>query len=178
MSTEFGARAETNIDNGRAYALLHRLGLPRASSSAAPRVATLFERLDARFGDAIVATGVLGLLFALALLWTGDIAAAQWYGPLAAYFVLPGLEAMFVADRGATPGKAYKRMRVASLWSPTGAPTRTQAFVRAIILQSMALSLLWWWPLVFVYALSMFTNRDRRGPHDLLAGTVVIRQVR
>ena len=140
-----------------------------------PRVATFYERLDARFGDAIVATGVLGLLFALALLWTGDVAAAQWYGPLVAYFVLPGLEAACVAHRGATPGKALKGMRVASLKSPTGAPTRTQAFVRAIVLQSLTFSLFLWLPLVVLYAIAPFTNRDRRGLHDLVASTIVIR---
>lgn len=179
MSTDYGARAETNIDNGRAHALLQAIGLrPHTSSVAAPRVATVNERIDARFADAILAVAILGVLFALALLWTGDIAAARWYGPVAAYFVLPIVEFMCIAYRGATPGKALKRMRVASVWSATGAPTQTQAFVRAIVVQMLVLSLIAWWPLVFLYVLSPFTNRDRRGLHDLVAGTVVIRDRR
>lgn len=164
MSTEYGARVETRIDNERAHALL------------SPRVATVYERIDARFVDGILAVGILGVLFALALLWTGDVAAARWYGPVAAYFALPMVEFVCISYRGATPGKALKRMRVASLWSATGQPTQTQAFVRAIVVQTLALSVFAWWPLVFVYVLSPFTNRDRRGLHDVAAGTVVIRQ--
>lgn len=146
-----------------------------ASSIAGPRVPTLFERLDARFVDAVLGAGVVGVVFALALLWTGDLAAAQLYAPLSAIVVLPSLEAACVLYRGATPGKTLKRMRVASLSSATGAPTYTQTLVRAAVLQSFALSLFLWWPLVIVYALTVFTNRDRRGLHDIVAGTVVIR---
>ena len=48
--------------------------------------------------------------------------------------------------------------------------------MRAIVVQTLALSVFAWWPLVFVYVLSPFTNRERRGLHDVVAGTVVIRQ--
>jgi uncharacterized RDD family membrane protein YckC len=87
------------------------------------------------------------------------------------------LEFVYISHRGATPGKTLKGMRIASLWSATGAPTQTQAFVRALVLQTLALSVVAWWPLVFLYVLSPFTNRDRRGLHDLVAGTIVVRQV-
>ena len=149
---------------------------PAAESMTGPRIATLFERLDARFADAFLGVGALGVLFAVSLLWTGDLAAAQLYAPLSAIVVLPSLEAACVLHCGATPGKALKRMRVASLSSATGAPTYAQTLVRAVVLQSMALSLFWWWPLLFVYTLSVFTNRDRRGLHDIVASTIVIRQ--
>ena len=142
---------------------------------AGPRIATPFERLDARFADAFLGAGVLGVLFAVALLWTGDLAAAQLYAPLSAIVVLPSLEAICVLHRGATPGKALKRMRIASLYSATGAPTYVQALGRAAVLQALALSLFLWWPLVFVYILTVFTNQDRRGLHDMVAGTIVIR---
>ena len=150
-----------------------------AESMAGPRRATVLERLDARFGDAVMAGGVVAVLFALALLLTGDLEAARFWGPYSAISVLPILEMLCVSHRGATPGKALKMMRIASLTSATGAPTRAQAGVRAVVLLWGLLgAVLLWWPLVLLYPLSAFTNPERRWLHDFVAGTVVIRDAR
>ena len=146
---------------------------------AGPRRATVLERLDARFGDAVLAAGVVAVLFAFALLWTGDLEAARFWGPYSALSVLPILEMTCVSHRGTTPGKAVKRMRIASLTSATGAPTRAQVAVRSVaLLWGLLGAVLLWWPLVLLYPLSAFTNPDRRWLHDFVAGTVVIRDVR
>lgn len=135
------------------------------------RVPDLFDRRRAR------AHRIDGAWWLAALIMVTTIASVGmrdvpklWLWSTAAWLVAATIdEAWWISKRGATPGHTHLGYRVVDL--TTGeAPTRSRAVLRAVVLAP----LLYIPPFQLVLALWVRASTLHRGPHDLLANTIVV----
>lgn len=108
----------------------------------------------ARVGRRLVGVVVDWLL---AVLVAGALLGGGTWTPLA---VFAGVQALFVGTAGASPGHVLVGLRAERL--DGGWPGPVRAVVRAVLLSLAVPALVW--------------DRDQRGLHDRLAGTVLVRR--
>ena len=133
-------------------------------------LANLGERLLARFGDVILGAAFVAVVFSFLLMWLEDFEAARFFAQASAFVFLPALDAICTAERGGSPGKLSKGLQVVD---PDGqVPNMLRCAVRS---GTVIVAFMVWWPLPLVVLGWAATNRERRGLHDLLAGTTVVR---
>ena len=131
-------------------------------------LATLGGRLLARFVDTVI-FGVPYLLVALAVLHLSALLTLVGFGLLAGVY-----EAVVVALWQVTPGKLVARLRVVDLRTGEAPPTgravrRAITLCGPLVLPGVGLLV------VLGYALvALLDERAWRGPHDRVAGTVVV----
>ncbi|HUR13864.1 MAG TPA: RDD family protein [Mycobacteriales bacterium] len=130
-----------------------RLGLPREGTGS---VATFSARAFAFAVDLVVAGLASGLINAFVHDPTGAQRQAAAYGFLALEHVL------LVALTGQTLGMRLLGLRVVRPAEPAPVPGLVTALLRTL-------------PLVLTAGLVAFFSRDGRGLHDVLAGSVVVR---
>lgn len=137
---------------------------------AAP--ASVGVRAIARFADVVLVMVPAYLLLApLILAVLPDARATTWVALGAAWLVVVMYETAFIAAIGQTIGKRALGLRVVAVGTG-GIPTRGAAFARALvpsILLVVGVGVGWFVP----YAWALF-QRERRGLHDLIAGTAVV----
>lgn len=144
----------------------------RALSAALMRKSTAFtwERVHARIGDVVMCASYVAMTFTIVLMWFEDFEAARSYALSAGLIGFPIIDALHTATRGGSPGKLAKGQKVVDPDGGTPAPWR--CVVRSL---KLTVAFVVWWPLAVVVVGWALTNRERRGLHDLVAGTTVVR---
>ena len=133
-------------------------------------IAFPWERAHARIGDIVMCASYVAITFTIVLMWLEDLEAARTYALLTGAVGLPTIDALHTATRGGSPGKLAKGLQVVD---PDGQmPHYWRCVVRALTLW---VPFVVWWPLPLVVVGWALTNRERRGLHDLAAGTTVVR---
>ena len=130
-----------------------RLGLPKEGSRA---VATFSVRSFGFFADIVACSLVAGLVHVFVSDPSGVQRQAAGFGVLFVEHVL------FVALTGQTLGMRLMGVKVLRLKDPSRVPGFLAALLRTV-------------PLLLTLGLTGFFTRDGRGLHDLVAGTVVVR---
>jgi uncharacterized RDD family membrane protein YckC len=135
------------------------------------RVPDLYERRRARAHRADGAWWLAALIMVATIASVGmrDV-PKLWLWSTAAWLAVVTIdEVWWISTRGATPGHARFGYRVVDM--ETGEiPTRSRAILRAVVLAP----LLYVPPLQLVLALWVRASSLHRGPHDLLANTIVV----
>lgn len=135
------------------------------------RVPGLFDRRRARAHRIDGAWWLAGLLLLATIASAGirDI-PMLWVWMTLLWMIVVGVdEAWWLANRGATPGHEHFGFRVVDL--ATGqAPTRGRAALRALVLVPLIVIP----PLPLLLALWVHASSLHRGPHDLIAKTIVV----
>lgn len=148
-------------------------------------LASAWRRLLAQLADAVVwlTAAVVMLISGVGMVKAGsDVGALRWLGP--AIGVVYGVG--FVAWRGATPGKMLLGIRVVRSALSATARNRCPPHVLAALVRYLVLAGPFWYPdqppavrvlatalMIACIAPIVFTAQ-RRGLHDVLAGTVVV----
>lgn len=135
------------------------------------RVPDLFERRRARAHRIDGAWWLAGLILATAIVSAAaDGVKSMWLWATLAWLIAVTIdETRHIAGTGATPGHEHFGFRVVDIG--TGEPpTTARAFVRAAVVAP----LLYIPPLQLIGALWVHASSLHRGPHDLLAHTIVV----
>ncbi|MBI2169624.1 MAG: RDD family protein [Actinobacteria bacterium] len=149
-------------------------------------LASIGQRIGARVLDTIIIfAATMVFVFIGAALFLGGLGSgdSDAFGAGVWFFILTGIvglaggilyEALFVSAKGATPGKMMVGIRVAAI-ETAGNPTFGKAFLRWLIpWVANLLPYAGFLVSILVY-LSATWGQNRRGWHDMVASTVVLR---
>ena len=145
----------------------------RSGRSPAPTavvIAPIHLRVVARVIDAAMACVLFAGIFIVMAIVVGDISAAWFKTTVLCLLLMPAIEAASVRSFGATPGKRKVGIRVVDAAHPERGVGLFSCFVRAYLV--WFLFPLWWVLPIFVWGWA-FADPQRRGLHDLVAGTKV-----
>ena len=126
----------------------------------------MWHRYLASFVDDVFVGLVVGAILVVALLV--DTGVSFVVAVVLGVIFGVGYETVFIARRGQTPGKKALRLRVVMFYGGDG-PGVGAALVRSIV--KFLVGIPFSWVLYILIAFSL----NGRGPHDVVAGTIVVR---
>lgn len=140
------------------------------TSTGVAAAAPIQLRFFARIIDAGMACVLFGGIFFVMAIVVDDLSAAWWKTTVLCFFLLPAIEAASTHAYGATPGKRRMGLCIVDARYPNERLSLLRCGVRSYVVW---FSFAVWWVLpIFVWGWA-FADQQRRGLHDLAAGTWV-----